>query len=134
MWSREYIWPVLFFDEMDQPNVCALVNDIWMLIQRSLIDLALTHVQGETSMEEWLHVQDVNSILLSMRRINILGGKARHGQDIFISKIDEWDWLLKKVVRTVPSEYDTSSLLDELSAFKRSLSIFVYASAWIWSS
>jgi len=108
------------------------VNDIWMLIQRSLIDLALTHIQGETSMEEWLHVQDVNAILLSMRRINIISGKARHGQDIFIEKIDEWDWLLKKVVRTVPNEH--GALLDELSAFKRSLSIFVYASAWIWSS
>lgn len=118
--------------------VYPLVDDIWMLIQRSLIDLALTHRQGGISKAEWLQVQDMNLLLLSMRKINIVNGKAPAGQEAFVEKIDEWDRLAKRAVRVTteacsgPSEI--SSLVDELSSFKRSLSSFVCGSAWHWIS
>jgi len=115
-------------------SVYTLVDDIWMLIQRSLIDLALTHRHGRTTRYDWKRVQSTNLILLSMRRINIINQKTSQGHRAFVEKMDEWSQLVNKAVLCTKG-CDTSGiqcLLDELTLFKRSLSIYVCESAWHW--
>ena len=116
--------------------VYVLVDDIWLLVQRSLIDLALTHRHGATSRDEWLRVQKMNLLLLSMRKINIINGKTPQGQEAFIEKIDEWDHLAKHVIRHTSGHNPPAiaSLQEKLESFKRSLSRYACGSAWHWFS
>lgn len=117
-----------------QESIYTLVDDIWILVQRSLVDLALTHRHGPTSRDEWERIQDMNLLMLSMRRINILNGKTKQGQEAFVAKIDEFDHLAHNAIR-LTAGHDPPSLtrlIEELTLFKRSLSVYVCGSAWHW--